>query len=71
MVEILQLGYFLCQWWITSVKVPQVIHCMLCHDRTIGHVILEQIIKLRKGFVSYFKTNGIIVFKTHVDANYD
>jgi hypothetical protein len=43
---------------------------MLCYNRTIGHAILEKITKLRKGFVSYFKTNGIIVFKTHVDANY-
>ncbi len=56
---------------LVDVKVPQVIHCMLCHNRTIVHAILEQITKLRKGFVSYFKTNGIIVFKTHVDANYD
>jgi hypothetical protein len=39
---------------------------MLCYNRTIGHAILEKITKLRKGFVSYFKTNGIIVFKTHV-----
>jgi hypothetical protein len=43
---------------------------MLCYNKTIGHAILEQITKLRKGFVSYFKTNGIIVFKTRVDADY-
>jgi hypothetical protein len=42
---------------------------MLYYDRLVNHVILEQIKELRKGFVSYFKSNGIIALKKHVDVN--
>jgi hypothetical protein len=54
---------------VVDVKVPQVMHYMLCYDRLVNHVILEQITKLRKGLVSYFKSNGIITLKKHVDVD--
>jgi len=42
---------------------------MLCYDRLVNHVILEQTTKLRKGLVSYFKSNGIITLKNHMDVD--
>ncbi len=54
---------------VVDVKVPQVMHYMLCYDRLVNHVILEQTTKLRKGFLSYFKSNGIITLKKHMDVD--
>ncbi len=45
---------------VVNVKVPQVMHYVLCYDRLENNVILEQITKLRDGLVSYFESNGII-----------
>jgi hypothetical protein len=35
-----------------------------------GHAILEQRTRLKKGLVSYFKSNGMIALRKHVDANH-
>jgi hypothetical protein len=42
---------------------------MLCYRKPI---VLERRTKnkIKKGFVSYFKNNGIIVLKKHMDANH-
>jgi hypothetical protein len=53
-----------------DVKVPHVMCCILCYSRLVGHVILEQKKKLKKGLVSYFKSNGIITLTNYVDANH-
>jgi hypothetical protein len=35
----------------------------MCYNTLIGHAILNQKTRLRKGLVSYFKNNGIIILK--------
>jgi hypothetical protein len=41
-----------------DVKVPHVMRCMFYYSRLISHTIFEQKTKLRKGCISYFKSNG-------------
>ncbi len=41
----------------------------MCYNILIGHAILDQKTRLKKGFVSYFKNNGINILKI-VDANH-
>jgi hypothetical protein len=53
-----------------DVKVPHVMRCISCYSRLISHAILKQKTKLKKGFVSYFKSNGIITLTKYVDANH-
>jgi hypothetical protein len=45
--------------------------CISCYSKLVGHAILEQKTKLRKFFVSYFKSNGIITLTKYVDANHE
>jgi hypothetical protein len=71
MAKILQLGHFCVNHESPiDVKVPHVMCCILCYNRLVGHAILEQKIKLKKGFVSYFKSNGIITLTKYVDVNH-
>jgi hypothetical protein len=57
MAKILQLEL------LVEVKVPHVMHCMLCYSKLVSHVVLEHKIKLGKYLVSYFKSNGITTKK--------
>jgi hypothetical protein len=52
-----QPGHFFCvdDESLIHVKMPQVMNC----SRILHHALLEQKTKLRKGFVSYFKSNEI------------
>jgi hypothetical protein len=43
---------------------------MLCYKKLVGYAILEPRTKLRKPFVSYFKSNGIITLKRHMDVDH-
>jgi hypothetical protein len=45
-------------------KVPQIMQCLLCYKT---HVPFNPITKLLKGLISYYKMNGIITLKKHVD----
>jgi hypothetical protein len=54
-----------------DVEIPQIIHCMLCYEKLISFTILKWRARSRKGLVSYFKNNGTIVLKKHVDANHN
>jgi hypothetical protein len=40
------------------------------YNRLIGHAILEQRTRLKKGLISYLKSNGMIVLRKYVDANH-
>jgi hypothetical protein len=44
-------------------------HYILCYSKPIGHAILDQITRLKKGLVLYFKYNGISTLKRHVDTS--
>ncbi len=41
-----------------DVKVVQVMCCMFYYSKLISHTIFEQKTKLKKGCISYFKSNG-------------
>jgi hypothetical protein len=53
-----------------DVKVPHVMHCILCCSKPIGHEVLKQRKRLKKGFFSYFNNNGIIDVKKQVDVDH-
>lgn len=44
--------------------------CILCYNKPIGHEVLKQRRRLRKGLLSYFNNNGIINVKKQVDVNH-
>jgi len=48
-------------------KIPQVMRFHLCYNT---HVLYNPRTKTRKGLVSYYKTNGILTLKMHVDAKH-
>jgi hypothetical protein len=48
---------------LVDVKVPQVMCCIFCYNRLLGHVILEQKTRLKKNLVLYFKSNGLLTLK--------
>lgn len=48
-------------------KVLQVMHCMICHRKDVPLIAKT---KLRKGVISYLKTNGIVIFKNYVDVEH-
>jgi hypothetical protein len=48
-------------------KIPQVMRIHLCYDT---HVLYNPRTKTRKGLISYYKTNGILTLKMHVDAKH-
>jgi hypothetical protein len=52
MAKKIQLGHFFCvdDESLIHVKMPQVMNC----SRILSRALLEQITKLKKGFVSYF-----------------
>jgi hypothetical protein len=66
-------GFFFCinDESKVDVEIPQIMHYMLCYEKLISFAILKWRARLRKGLVSYFKSNGIIVLKKHVDANHN
>ncbi len=45
----------------------QIMRCMICH---VNFVPYNLRITKRKGIITYFKKNGIIALKKHVDANH-
>jgi hypothetical protein len=49
-------------------QVPQVMHYTLHYEKPISSAILGQRTKFMKGFVSYFKNNGITTLKKHIDG---
>ncbi len=69
MVKILQLGAF----WVNDespFEVPHVMRCILCYSKPIGHEVLKQRRRLRKGLLSYFNNNGIISVNKQVDVDH-
>jgi len=48
-------------------KIPQVMKCHLCYKTP---TLYTPRTKLRKGLISYYKTNGISTLKKHVDAEH-
>jgi hypothetical protein len=56
-----QLKHFFCvdDESLIHVKMPQVMSYMMCCIRILSQALLKQRTKLRKGFVSYFKSNEI------------
>jgi hypothetical protein len=73
MEEILLFKFFFCinDESKVDVEIPQIMHYMLCYEKLVSFAILKWRTRLRKGLVSYFKSNGIIVLKKHVDANHN
>ncbi len=53
-----------------DVKAPHVMHCILCYSKPIGHEVLKQRRRLRKGLISYFNNNGIINVKKQVGVDH-
>ncbi len=51
-----------------DVNVLQLMFFMVCYNSLMS--FLYQRTRLKKGLVFYFKSNGIIVLKKHVDANH-
>ncbi len=51
-----------------DVNVPQLMPFMVCYNSLVS--FFYQRTRLRKGLVFYFKSNGIIKLKKHVDANH-
>ncbi len=51
---------------LVDVKVPQVMCCIFCYNKLLGHVILEQKTRLKKNLVLYFRSNGLITLKKNV-----
>ncbi len=49
-------------------KFPQVIRCHLSYKTPL---LYNPRTKLRKGLISYYKTNGILTLKKHVDVKHD
>jgi len=49
-------------------KIPQVMRFHLCYKT---HVLYNPRTKLRKGLISYYKTNGILTLKKHVDGKHN
>ncbi len=49
-------------------KIPQVIRCHLCYKKRLLYIPRT---KLRKGLISYYKTNGKLALKKHVDVEHD
>jgi hypothetical protein len=49
-------------------KIPQVMRCHSCYKT---HVLYNPRTKLRKGLISYYKTNGISTLKKHVDVEHN
>jgi hypothetical protein len=44
-------------------KIPQVMRCHLCYKTP---MLYNPRIKLRKGLISYYHTNGILALKKHM-----
>ena len=49
---------------------PQVMRCVICHNATVGPAILALRTRCRKGLITYFKANGIIAMKKHVEVEH-
>ncbi len=57
-------------WWMIKPmdgKIPQVMRCHLCYKTL---VLYNPRIKLRKGLISYYKTNGKLALKKHMDVKH-
>jgi hypothetical protein len=48
-------------------KIPQVMRCQLCYKTP---MLYNPRTKLKKGLISYYKTNGISTLKKHVDVKH-
>ncbi len=46
----------------------QIMSCILCYQNSI--IRINPRTQMRKGLISYYKTNGITSFKKHVDENH-
>ncbi len=49
-------------------KIPQIMRCHLCYKKP---MLCNPRIKLRKGLISYYKTNGISTLKKNMDVKHD
>jgi hypothetical protein len=47
------------------------VHSLGCFLWLYFYLIFNQITRLRKGLLSYFKSNGMTIFKKHVNANHE
>jgi hypothetical protein len=48
-------------------KIPQIMRCHLCYKT---FVLYNPRIKLKKGLISYYKTNGISALKKHMNVKH-
>ncbi len=63
------MGHFLCQWWIINWCEGVIGYALYYgYSRQVGHVMLEYKMKLKKGFDSHFKSNGITTLNKNGDA---
>jgi hypothetical protein len=56
------------QWWKVDCNNPQMVHCILSYNSPINASNFKTYV--RKNLISYYKTNGIITFNKHVNANH-
>jgi hypothetical protein len=49
-------------------KIPQIMRCHLCYRTP---MLYNPKINIRKGLISYCKSNGILALKKHVDEKHD
>jgi hypothetical protein len=50
-------------------KIPQVMHYIICYNNPIDASSLIRI-QARKAIISYYKTNGIMALKKHVNIDH-
>jgi hypothetical protein len=53
-----------------DVSVPQLMRYVICYNNLVFFVVFNHRRRLRKGLVFYFKSNGIIVLRKHVNENH-
>jgi hypothetical protein len=53
-----------------DVDIPQLICCVISYNNPMSFAIFNQRTRLKKGLVFYFKNNGLIALKKHLNANH-
>ncbi len=53
-----------------DVSVPQLMRYVICYNNLVVSIVFNHGRRLRKGLVFYFKSNGIIALRKHVNANH-
>lgn len=53
-----------------DVDIPQLICCVISYNDPMSFTIFTQRTRLKKGLVFYFKNNGLIALKKHLNANH-